>query len=48
MCQVRKDNGLNGIIKGDGILCFCDVCGGAAVSFIDNALIALNVDCLDE
>ncbi|KAL1827721.1 hypothetical protein DCAR_0206903 [Daucus carota subsp. sativus] len=29
--KVRKDNGLNGIIKGDGILCFCDVCGGAAV-----------------
>lgn len=33
MLQVRKDNGLSGIIKGDGILCFCDVCGGATVSF---------------
>lgn len=29
--KVRTDNGLYGIIRGDGILCFCDVCSGATV-----------------
>lgn len=29
--KVRMDNGLYGIIRGDGILCFCDVCGGSTV-----------------
>ncbi|KAL8089919.1 uncharacterized protein LOC141697116 [Apium graveolens] len=29
--KVRTGNGLYGIIKGDGVLCFCDVCGGTTV-----------------
>lgn len=42
------DNGLYGIIRGDGILCFCDVCGGSTVSFVISVVIVVYVVCLNE